>query len=228
MKVILTGSSGFIGAEILSQCLSHPSITSIIALSRRELPISDPKLKTIILSDFTSYPASLLSQLGDAEACIYALGTVSLYTPDLSRRVNMDYTLAAANAFAASLAPQIKESRSQNFRLVYCSGYLTERDQERSLWLVGEDRRMRGLLEVRLEELGVKQAESGFEILIARPAFVFAKGSWFRSMAGAVVQTIAVDELAAAMIGIALEGSKNQVCQNGELVSKGRELSRKT
>ena len=74
MKVILTGSTGTIGAEVLSQCIDHPSITSIIVLSRRALPTtapSSPKIKVIIHNDFLSYPTSLLPQLSGAEACIW-------------------------------------------------------------------------------------------------------------------------------------------------------------
>lgn len=56
MKIILTGSTGFIGHEVLVQCLQNPNITSIVALSRRELPREHPKLKTHVLDDFSTYP----------------------------------------------------------------------------------------------------------------------------------------------------------------------------
>lgn len=76
MKVILTGPTGFIGAEVLSQCIENPAITSIVALSRRELPSSavsksSPKLKVIIHEDYTSYPDNVLRELAGAEACIW-------------------------------------------------------------------------------------------------------------------------------------------------------------
>jgi len=222
MKVILTGVSGFIGAEILSQCLSHPSVTSIIAISRRQLPLSDPKLQIIILSDFSSYPPALLSQLGDAEACIYAMGTGPSAKPDLNRRVNMDYTLVAANAFATSLGPQIKAAKGKSFKFVYCSGYMTERDQKRPLWIVAENRKMRGLVETRLMQLGRERADEGFEVVVARPASVCAKDAWLKKLVfGAVAQTIVVDQLAAAMIGIAVDGAGGQICENNELVKRG-------
>ena len=71
MKVILAGSSGFIGQEVLSQALSNPTITSLVALSRRPLPTSNPKLKTILLEDFTSYSPAVLQELSGAESCIW-------------------------------------------------------------------------------------------------------------------------------------------------------------
>lgn len=74
MKIILTGTTGFIGTETLQQCLTNPSITSIIALSRRPLPDSltgGPKLKVVILKDFLSYPDSVLQDIKGAQACIW-------------------------------------------------------------------------------------------------------------------------------------------------------------
>jgi thioester reductase-like protein len=73
MKVVLTGTTGFVGAEVLRQCLIHPSITSVIVLSRRALDpaIADPKLKVVIHEDFTSYPPHVLDELKGAEACIW-------------------------------------------------------------------------------------------------------------------------------------------------------------
>lgn len=73
MKVILTGSTGFIGREILEQCLQNPSITSITVLSRRDIPwvSGNSKVKVSIVDDFLNYPDSLLQDLRDAEACIW-------------------------------------------------------------------------------------------------------------------------------------------------------------
>ena len=74
MKVILTGATGFIGSEALRQCLKSPSITSIVALSRRNLPevvTNNPNLKVLMMKDFTSYPHTLLDELAGAEACIW-------------------------------------------------------------------------------------------------------------------------------------------------------------
>jgi uncharacterized protein YbjT (DUF2867 family) len=76
MKFIITGCTGFIGGEVLSQCLRNPIITSVVALSRRPLPDSvgnDPKLKTVILKDFNSYPVPVLKELAGADACIWYL-----------------------------------------------------------------------------------------------------------------------------------------------------------
>lgn len=71
MKVILSGPTGFIGREVLEQCLQNSSITSIVALSRRELPVNSAKLIVIIVKDFLSYRDSVLQHTKAAEACIW-------------------------------------------------------------------------------------------------------------------------------------------------------------
>ena len=71
MKVILSGPTGFIGREILSQLLVNPAITSITALSRSALLTKDPKLTVHLISDFLSYPDSVLQDAKDADACIW-------------------------------------------------------------------------------------------------------------------------------------------------------------
>lgn len=73
MKVILTGATGFIGGEILTQCLDNTSITSLILLSRRPVEniSSHPKAKVIIMEDFKSYPEPVISEISDADACIW-------------------------------------------------------------------------------------------------------------------------------------------------------------
>lgn len=74
MKIILTGCTGFIGGEVLSQCLRNSSVTSVVTLSRRKLPESisgNGKLKTVIVEDFNVYTDSTLKELAGADACIW-------------------------------------------------------------------------------------------------------------------------------------------------------------
>lgn len=73
MKVIITGSTGFIGKEVLDQCLKNPAVTSLIALSRRDLPeaATNPKLTVVIVEDFKVYTESMLEHLKGSDACIW-------------------------------------------------------------------------------------------------------------------------------------------------------------
>jgi hypothetical protein len=75
-----------------------------------------------------------------------SLGIKKYQSPagESGRTINLDYTLAAAKAFQKSLAAPLADQRKGNkFRFVYCSGIIAERDQEKSLWFMGEGRKMR-------------------------------------------------------------------------------------
>ena len=74
MKIILTGSSGLIGTEVLTQAISNPNITSIVVLSRKPLPeqvTSNSKVNVVIIEDFTSYTPDVLKQLEGADGCVW-------------------------------------------------------------------------------------------------------------------------------------------------------------
>jgi N-acetyl-gamma-glutamylphosphate reductase len=74
MKILIVGGSGSIGGECLSQCLSHPKISTIIAFVRRDLPAdisNHPKLKCILIKDFSQWPEDILRAHADAAAMIW-------------------------------------------------------------------------------------------------------------------------------------------------------------
>jgi NAD dependent epimerase/dehydratase family enzyme len=75
MKVILTGSTGFIGQEVLHQCIQQPKITSILVLSRRALPTevtaNNSKVKVVMVNDFRKYSDDIVQDFRDADACIW-------------------------------------------------------------------------------------------------------------------------------------------------------------
>ncbi|KAI6896652.1 hypothetical protein KC334_g10786, partial [Hortaea werneckii] len=126
MKLILTGATGFIGRVVLHLALSHPLITRLVVLTRRPLPNSPshPKLLTLIHTDFTTYPTSLLTnELRDAEAVIWALGT-----PLSEGQQHLDFLLAAAEAFATHLLPGLRQ-QGKGFRFVNVSGMFAEKDE---------------------------------------------------------------------------------------------------
>ena len=154
MKVILAGSTGFIGHEVLTQCLQNPAITSVVALSRRELPAHE-KLRVALVDNFLSYPDSVREEIKGADACIWyehshqslaspspvltkprrTLGKARMPDNDTARRVSLDYTLTAARV--------VQETCQKPFRFIYCSGAGAERDQTKSLWMMQDYRRIR-------------------------------------------------------------------------------------
>lgn len=218
MKVILLGSTGFIGKEVLAQCLKNPAITSLVALSRRDLPeaATHSKLSVVIVKDFKSYPDSALEQLKDADAAIWSIGTYN-WDPV----VELEYPEAFQQALSKVL------DGKKTFRYVYLGGAFTETDQEKTLWFLTEGRRMRGLAETKLFQFA-KQNQS-VEPYVVKPAAVLPKDGRTTALLGYLLgetMTVRGDELGAVMADLAVNGGSEQVVLNKGIVERGRELLR--
>ncbi|KAJ5227341.1 uncharacterized protein N7469_007347 [Penicillium citrinum] len=210
MKCILAGSSGFVGHELLEQCLKNPSVTSIVALSRRELPPHD-KLQVVIVEDFSSYPDTAKEAVKDADACIWTIGLTPTKVPDeeTARRVSIGYTTTAAKLF--------NENCRKPFRFVYCSGAGAEQDQTKPLWFMQDYRRIRG--QVESEILKFANENAGFESYIVKPGLIFSRGVPLPSFVSNIATSIKVDNLAAKMLDLALKGGEKKVWENSEVNS---------
>lgn len=222
MKLILTGASGFIGLETLSHALSHPHISSVVALTRKPLPPSTahPKLQNIIMSDFSSYEPSVLSQIAGAEACIWLIGEMSTNI-EVARRSRLEYGMAAARAFAS-----LPILRGKTFKYVFVSGIVAVRDQDAWLWLYSEVRKMGGQAEN--EVLAFAKGKEDFESIVARPAAVLSKdGGLLTSVRRLLPSSVGVGELAAVLVDVAITGSDKEILYYADLKKRGKELVKK-
>ncbi|TVY75984.1 hypothetical protein LSUE1_G007785 [Lachnellula suecica] len=215
MKIILTGSTGFIGGEILTQCLEHASITSIVVLSRRPIEslASHPKAKVVIMEDFKTYPEAVIQEISDADACIWALGTY-----DGNLEVEVEYPAAFAKAI-------LQGKKSGKFRYVHLGGAFTVEDQERSLWFMPAARRGRGLGELKIRTFAKENGcEDRWETIVMKPSGVLKKDR-FTFLGEAVrdcVTIIKSDECAASMVDVALHGSEKGIWLNDAMIARGR------
>ncbi|KAF4625828.1 hypothetical protein G7Y89_g12334 [Cudoniella acicularis] len=211
MKVILLGSTGFIGKEVLDQCLKNPAITSLIALSRRDLPgeAANPKLTVVIIEDFKLYPDSVLEQLKGADACIWSIGTYN-WDPV----VELEYP----EAFQEALLKVVDVKKT--FTYVYLGGAFTEPDQEKTLWFYSEGRRVRGLAQTKFLEFG--KQNRNVKTYVVRPAGVLPGDG--NALLGYLLPTVSVRRLAAVMVDLAANGGSEQVVVNKVIVKRGREL----
>lgn len=98
MKILVTGATGLIGAEVIRQAIKDPAITKVIALTRNPVDIQHPRLKTIIHKDFLKY-GNLGEVLKEVDACLWCLGiSQSQVSKEQYHIITHDYTLASANA----------------------------------------------------------------------------------------------------------------------------------
>lgn len=74
MKIILTGATGFIGSEVLKQCLSNYYISHVYCIVRKPLApelATHAKVTQIFHEDFEKWPEDMFEQLRGVGGCIW-------------------------------------------------------------------------------------------------------------------------------------------------------------
>jgi uncharacterized protein YbjT (DUF2867 family) len=105
-KAIVFGATGFIGSHLLRDLLDGPDYAQVIAVVRKPLTLSHPKL-TVLIGDLASLPA-LKPQLV-ADEIFIALGTTRKHTPDEAEyyKIDHDYPVLAAEIARANGARSV-------------------------------------------------------------------------------------------------------------------------
>ncbi|KAI1099541.1 hypothetical protein F4804DRAFT_337150 [Jackrogersella minutella] len=222
MKILVVGASGSIGGEVLIQCLAHPSISSVVAFVRRDLPAdvsSNPKLEVVLIKDFAAWPEEVLQRHADAAGMIWNMGS---YSGDLA--ADVEYPLAFIESMARVL--ETKPSRPR-FRCVHLSGKFVRQDQEKRLWLLEKPRKIKGLLETRALAFAENHA-AVWETFIVKPGGVVTKNMVVLGPFAAMLGEnwcVRIQELGAYMTYLAINGEgEDHLIENARIVRKGREL----
>jgi uncharacterized protein YbjT (DUF2867 family) len=87
MKIVVAGSTGFVGTEVIRQALSIPEVTEIVALGRRDVAAPDnlgpkadvSKLQSLVLKDFLDYTDEAKTKLAGADAVIWYVLTPTTF-----------------------------------------------------------------------------------------------------------------------------------------------------
>ena len=102
MKIIVTGSTGTVGSELVRQAVADNDIEEVILLARNPTETKHPKIRQIIHKNFTDY-RGLEIIFKEADACIWCLG---ISQSSVSRKeysaITYDYVVAAAIAMLAA------------------------------------------------------------------------------------------------------------------------------
>jgi len=100
----LVGGTGLVGSHILSTLLSHPSITSVHSLSRRQPASTSPKLQPLVSTETSQWPTQLSSITPPPSIFFSALGTTrgAAGSFEAQRKIDYDLNLALAQAAKAS------------------------------------------------------------------------------------------------------------------------------
>ena len=98
MKIIVTGATGMVGAEVVRQAILDKDISEITCIVRKPMELNHPKIKTILHQNFLDY-SGLEDVFKNNDACLWCLGiSQTQVTKEQYVVITYDYTIAAANA----------------------------------------------------------------------------------------------------------------------------------
>jgi len=214
-RVVIVGATGMVGGYALRHALEHPAVGRATSIGRRKLGISHPKLKEVLHPDFADCSA-LAEALSGQDAAVFCLGAYTGAVPDAKlRTITVDYTIEFARVLHGS-------SPDATFSFLSGSGAdPTGRSRMPFARYKGEAER--GLL-----------AAGFLRVYIFRPAYIYpveqrkepnlsyrllrAIYPAFRALFPN--QVIRADDLAGAMVDVALRGTGEQ----RRLVFENREI----
>jgi uncharacterized protein YbjT (DUF2867 family) len=211
-----------VGGYCLRYALDHPSVGVVTVVGRKKLNISHPKLKEVLHGDFADCSA-LAKPLSDQDAAIFCLGVYTGSVPDAEfRKITVDYTVEFARVFRAS---------SPSAAFSFLSGSGADRTERSRLAFA----RYKGEAEKALLAAGFPR------LYIFRPAYIYPveprkEPNFSYRILRAIYpafrvmfpnQVIRADDLAKAMLGVAVRGRSEQesmVFENREIRAMSEQL----
>jgi uncharacterized protein YbjT (DUF2867 family) len=100
--LVIVGATGMVGGYALRYALENPAVGRVTAIGRKEVGISHPKLKEVLLRDFADCSA-LAETLSGQDAAIFCLGAYTGAVSDAElRTITVDYTIEFARVLRGS------------------------------------------------------------------------------------------------------------------------------
>jgi uncharacterized protein YbjT (DUF2867 family) len=101
-RLVIVGATGMVGGCALRYALDHPAVRSATAIVRRKLDISHPKLNEVVHRDFADCSA-LAQALSAQDGAVFCLGAYTGAVSDAElRTITVDYPIEFARAIHAS------------------------------------------------------------------------------------------------------------------------------
>jgi nucleoside-diphosphate-sugar epimerase len=211
IKVIVTGVTGMVGEGVLLECLRNDRVESVLAVCRKPLDQSDPKLKVFLAPDFLAIEATT-ARLEGYDACFYCAGVSSNgVTEQDYTRITYDTTLHFASV-ALQANPGIVFS--------FVSGHLADSsEQGRVMWA-----RIKGKTENALMKM-FHGKEYNFRPALMRPmpgqTHFHGYNRWTHKILYPVLSLFfpacSIQEIARAMINATLMGYEKPILEVSDI-----------
>jgi uncharacterized protein YbjT (DUF2867 family) len=201
-RLVIVGATGMVGGYALRYALEHPAVAQVTAIGRRKIGISHPKLNEVLHRDFTDCSA-LADALSRQDAAVFCLGTYTGAVPDAElRATTVDYTIEFA---------RVLRSSSPESAFVFLSGMGADQTGRSRIAFA----RYKGEAEKALLAAGFPH------VYIFRPAYIYPveprrEPNFSYRLLRAIYpafrilfpnQVIPADDLARAMVDVAVRGS---------------------
>lgn len=123
-NVLITGSTGMVGKGVLLECLKNDAISQVFVLNRSSLGMSHPKLKEVLLQDFSKVN-TVSQQFDKLDACYHCMGISAV---GMSEK---DYTAITFDTTKALV--DVCYANNPNMVFTYVSGQGTDATEKGSV-----------------------------------------------------------------------------------------------
>src|SRR5579862_878352 len=101
-RIAIVGPTGMVGGYALRYALEQAAVSRVTAVGRRKLGVSHPKLEEVVHRDFADC-SPLAEPLSGQDAVVYCLGAYTGAVPDaVLRQITVDYTIEFARVLRRS------------------------------------------------------------------------------------------------------------------------------
>lgn len=101
-RLVIVGATGMVGGLALRYALEHPAVGTVTSIGRRELGLSNPRLKEVLHRDFADC-SPLAAVLAHQDTALFCMGAYTGAVSDADlRRITVDYVIEFAKVLRAS------------------------------------------------------------------------------------------------------------------------------